>query len=85
MANYTIKKTKQQKAQARYSEVERNEKMCDLYRTGYYSYNKLAKIWHITPQRVSKIITTNMSSEELAKLKSLLHGTPNLSIRKESK
>lgn len=55
MNNYTPPKVEKQKNLDQ-AETERNEKIKELYATGLYSYNKLARIYHISPQRIGQII-----------------------------
>jgi DNA invertase Pin-like site-specific DNA recombinase len=48
------------------AETERNEKICALYRTGFYSYNKIARIYHVSPQNIARIIkAAGITKEEV--------------------
>ena len=37
-------------------ETERNEKVRRLYSSGDYSYNKLSRIFKVSPQRIQQIV-----------------------------
>lgn len=37
-------------------ETKRNEKVRKMYKTGWYTYRKLARIFHISPTRIEKIV-----------------------------
>lgn len=38
------------------SEKERNQRIVSMYGTGWYSYNKLGRIFKVSPQRIAEII-----------------------------
>jgi Mor family transcriptional regulator len=55
MSNFNTNINKKKK-NLEQTEVERNNKICEYYKTGYYSYNTLARMYHVTPQRIQAIV-----------------------------
>ena len=53
-------------------ETERNNKLVKLYNTGFYSFNSLARMFKITPQRIHQIIKKHR--KEVGGVECPMHG-----------
>lgn len=62
-ANTNTILTPQQLWNARQEETERNQKIKEHYATGNYSYNKLSRIFKVSPQRIQQIVKKNTTTQ----------------------
>ncbi len=65
MANYTPQKTNNAKIREAITETKRNDKIRELHASGSYSLRALARIYHISYQRIAEIVKSAAPAKEV--------------------